>query len=169
MIPFSSQEGHRAEVKKLKSSKWGFQAFTHFIPLQSSHIWIQLTSDTVSSESCEPFYFRQSHGHIHGTFLPEKNLVCFIIGKPTFMQALLPLTAQFPEWVSAENIYILIRGESCVRFYLGQSKGCSPGDSISDSSEKLLQRGREKVKYICDFSEGEICKIEHIFFAEVFC
>ena len=128
MIPFSSQEGHRAEVKKLKSSKWGFQAFTHFIPLQSSHIWIQLTSDTVSSESCEPFYFRQSHGHIHGTFLPEKNLVCFIIGKPTFMQALLPLTAQFPEWVSAENIYILIRGESCVRFYLGQSKGCSPGD-----------------------------------------
>ena len=107
--------------------------------------------------------------YIHGTFLLEKNLVCFIIGKPTFMQALLPLTAQFPEWVSTENIYILIQGESCVRFYWGQSKGCSPGDSISDSSEKLLQRALWKVKYICDFREGEIREIDYIFFAEGFC
>ena len=28
-----------------------------------------------------------------------------------------------------------------VKFYLRQNKGCSPGDSTLDSSEKLLQRG----------------------------
>jgi len=31
--------------------------------------------------------------------------------------------------------------ESRVKFYLGQNEDCSPGDSSSDSSEKLFQRG----------------------------
>ena len=35
--------------------------------------------------------------------------------------------------------------ESCELFYLGQNEDYSPGDSISESSEKLLQRGRGKV------------------------
>ena len=31
--------------------------------------------------------------------------------------------------------------ESCELFYLGQNEGYSPGESISESFEKLLQRG----------------------------
>ena len=56
-----------------------------------------------------------------------------------------------------------------VSFYLGQNEDYSPGDSTSDSSEKLLQRGRGEGQYICDFGEGGAHAMEHIFFAEVFC
>ena len=43
------------------------------------------------------------------------------------------------------------------KFYWGQNEDCSPGDSISDSSEKLLQRGGGggESQYICDFGGGE--------------
>ena len=39
------------------------------------------------------------------------------------------------------------------RFYLGQNEDQSLGGSISDSSENLLQRGRDDCQYICDFDE----------------
>jgi len=51
-----------------------------------------------------------------------------------------------------------------VKFYLGQKKDCSLGDSTSDGSEKLLQRGRGDGQYICDFGEGGAHEIRHIFF-----
>ena len=38
------------------------------------------------------------------------------------------------------------------------------GDSISGNSEKLLQRGRREGQYICDFGEGGVDVIKHIFF-----
>ena len=43
--------------------------------------------------------------------------------------------------------------ESCeLSFNWGKMRTVRPGDSTSDSSEKLLQRGRdEKGQYICDF------------------
>ena len=44
--------------------------------------------------------------------------------------------------------------ELWVKFYWGQNEDYSLGDSISESSEELLQRGRRKVSVICDFSEG---------------
>ena len=50
-----------------------------------------------------------------------------------------------------------------------QNEGYIPGDSISDSSEKLLQRGRGEGQYLCDFGEGGVHAIQHIFFAEGFC
>ena len=53
-----------------------------------------------------------------------------------------------------------------VKFYLGQNEGYSPGDNISASSEKLLQRGRRENKYICDISEGGVHAIRHIFFLQ---
>ena len=56
-----------------------------------------------------------------------------------------------------------------VKFYLGQNEGYSPGNSISASSEKLLQRGRKESQYIRDFSEEGLHAIRHIFFAEGFC
>ena len=43
------------------------------------------------------------------------------------------------------------------------------GDSISDNSEKLLQRGRKEGQYICYFGEGGVDVIKHIFFAEGHC
>ena len=38
-------------------------------------------------------------------------------------------------------------------FYLGQNTDYGPGDSISDSSEEPLQRGRGKVSVMYDFRE----------------
>ena len=43
---------------------------------------------------------------------------------------------------------------------------CSLGDNISDSFEKLLQRGRGEGQDICNFGEGGVHAINHIFFAE---
>ena len=51
-----------------------------------------------------------------------------------------------------------------VKFYLGQYGDCSLGDSTSDSSAKLFQRGSGKKRYICDFGEGEVHAIKHFFF-----
>ena len=56
-----------------------------------------------------------------------------------------------------------------VKFYLGQNEDCSPGDSITDSSEKLLQRGRGEGQYRGDFGKGSIYVIKQGFFAECFC
>ena len=53
--------------------------------------------------------------------------------------------------------------EVWVKFYLGQSEDYSPGDSISESSEKLLQ-SRVGGQYICDFGEGGVCAIKPMFF-----
>ena len=51
-----------------------------------------------------------------------------------------------------------------VKLYLGQNEDCSPGDSISDSLEKLLLGGRGEGQYICDFGEGGVhCNQAHIF------
>ena len=36
----------------------------------------------------------------------------------------------------------IAQNERCVKFYFRQNEDYSPGDSISDSSEKLLQKGR---------------------------
>ena len=44
---------------------------------------------------------------------------------------------------------------------MGQNEDYSPGDSISDSSEKLLQRGMREGQYICDFCGGGIHAIKH--------
>ena len=45
------------------------------------------------------------------------------------------------------------------------------GDSTSDNSEKLLQSGRGEGggQHICDFGEGGIHAIKHVFFSEGFC
>ena len=54
-----------------------------------------------------------------------------------------------------------------MKFYLGQSEDFSPGDSISDSSEKLLQRDSGEGQYIFDFGEGgRVHAIKHIFFLQ---
>ena len=67
-----------------------------------------------------------------------------------------------------------------VKFYLGRNEDCSPGDSVSDSSEKLLwggKRGRTyrkvsnkgqvfgKVKRVLIIKENQICQAKefHIF------
>ena len=47
------------------------------------------------------------------------------------------------------------------KFYLGQNEACGPGDSTSDSSEKLFQRGSERVN-IWDFGERGVHAIKHL-------
>ena len=48
--------------------------------------------------------------------------------------------------------------ELLVKFYLGQNEDCSPGNTTSESSERLLQGGREG-QYICNFGEGGVHSI----------
>ena len=55
------------------------------------------------------------------------------------------------------------------KFYVGQNEDDNPGDSSSNTSEKLLQRGRGKVQCIADFAGGGVHAIRHIFFAEDHC
>ena len=54
-----------------------------------------------------------------------------------------------------------------VKFYLEQNEDCSTVDSTSDSSEKLLQIGRWVHQYICDFGEGRVHVVKHIFFQKL--
>ena len=54
-----------------------------------------------------------------------------------------------------------------VKFNWVQNEGYSLGDNISDSSEKLLLRGRGKVS-IFDFGEGRVHAIKHISFCRKF-
>ena len=65
------------------------------------------------------------------------------------------------------NIKKHIMWELQVKFYLRQNEDFSLGDSTSDSSDKLLQRGRQKGQYMCDFGEKGIHANKHIFFQKV--
>ena len=49
-----------------------------------------------------------------------------------------------------------------VKFHLEQNEDYRLGNSISDSSEELLQRGRVEGQHVCDFGEGEVHAIRHI-------
>ena len=55
-----------------------------------------------------------------------------------------------------------------VKFHLGQNEDCSLGDSTSDSSERLLQRGRGEGQYI-RFGEGGVPCNQALILQEVFC
>ena len=49
-------------------------------------------------------------------------------------------------------------------FYLVQNEDCSPGDSTSESSERLLQRGKGKVSVFVILRKGWVVHaIKHIF------
>ena len=52
-----------------------------------------------------------------------------------------------------------------VKFYLGQNEDCSPGDSISESSEKLLQRGGGKVSMYVTWGKEESMQSDTYFFS----
>ena len=57
-----------------------------------------------------------------------------------------------------------------VKFFGGQNEDCSPGDSTSESSEKLLQRGSREGQDICDLGkEGEYMQSSTYIFAADFC
>ena len=59
--------------------------------------------------------------------------------------------------------------ESCESSFIWeQNKDYSPGDTISDSSEKLLQRVRGNGQYIYNFVEGGVHANKYIFLAEGF-
>ena len=54
--------------------------------------------------------------------------------------------------------------EMGVKIYLGQKKVCSPEDSTSESSERLLQRGQGQGPCICDFGEGDVHAVKRFFY-----
>ena len=56
-----------------------------------------------------------------------------------------------------------------VKLYLGQNEDCSLGDSISDSSEKLLQRGGGEDSIYVSLVKGEYKQSSTYFFAKGFC
>jgi len=49
----------------------------------------------------------------------------------------------------------------------GENENYGLGDSITDSSEKLLQRCRGEGQCICDFAEGGVHTIKHIFLQKI--
>ena len=51
-----------------------------------------------------------------------------------------------------------------VKLFEGQNEDHMLGDSISESSEKLLQRSNEEGEYMHNFGERRIEAIKHIFF-----
>ena len=57
--------------------------------------------------------------------------------------------------------------ESC-KFYLGQNEDCSPGGSISDSSERLLQSGSGGKSIYKVLGKGEFNTMKHSFYKRVF-
>ena len=59
--------------------------------------------------------------------------------------------------------------EDYVKSYVRQNEDYSLGHSISDSSEKLLQRGSGENQYIRDLGEGAVLAVRHVYFAESFC
>ena len=54
--------------------------------------------------------------------------------------------------------------ESCELFYLGQNEDCSLGGSISDSSERLLQRGSGGKSIYKVLEKGEFYAMKHSFY-----
>ena len=56
-----------------------------------------------------------------------------------------------------------VKLESC-EFYLGQNEDCSPGGSISDSSERLLQSGSGGKSLYKVFVKGEFNTMKHTFY-----
>ena len=55
-----------------------------------------------------------------------------------------------------------------VKFYLGQNEDCSPGGSISDSSERLLQTGSGGRSIDKVLVKGEFRTVKHSFFKKIF-
>ena len=49
-----------------------------------------------------------------------------------------------------------------IKFYLGQNEDFSLGDSTSDSSEKLLQRGRGGKLIYVTLVKGDFSAIKHL-------
>ena len=56
-----------------------------------------------------------------------------------------------------------------MKLYVGRNEDCSLGDSTSDRSERLLQRGEGEGWYICDFGKGAVHGIKHMYFLGSFC
>ena len=52
---------------------------------------------------------------------------------------------------------------------MGQSEDYRLEDSVSDSSEQLLQRGRGKVSIHVILVKGRVYAVKHRYFAESFC
>ena len=50
---------------------------------------------------------------------------------------------------------------------MGQNEDCSPGDSISDSPEKFLQSGREKISKYVILVKGEFMQSSAYFLQKV--
>ena len=92
---------------------------------------------------------------------PIKRILCGINNVVNnFLAALMFLTAA--------DLKKCTVWELRIKFYLGENENYSSGDSISGSSEKLLQRRNGGGQYICDFGEGGVYAIKHIFFCRRF-
>ena len=96
---------------------------------------------------------------------------------PGYLKQQWTLKVEWEEWCKtwwqwAENWGTQVRGEKTKsfggycqlktwEFYLQQNEDSSPGDSISDSSEKLLQRGGVEGRSVYDFGERGVYAIKH--------
>ena len=70
---------------------------------------------------------------------------------------------------SSRYFFFLFSFFFCYVLYLGQNAECSPGGSISDSSETLLQRGSGGRSIYKVLVKGEFNTMKHSFYKRVFC
>ena len=83
--------------------------------------------------------------------LPQTSFWPFVLRHPSRCWTVSTIATKSTTW------------ELWVKFYWGQNEDYSLGDSISESSEKLLPRGMGESQYMCDFSERGIHAIKHTF------
>ena len=79
---------------------------------------------------------------------------------------------EFRFFLWLQNVYHKKRcttGELLVKFYLGQNEDYSPGGSISDSSERLLQSSSGGKSIYKVLVKGEFNTMKYSFYKRFFC
>ena len=88
---------------------------------------------------------------------------------PKYINSLREMAWRKKIWNQVCRVTRCTTWESWVRFYWGQNEDCSPGDSTSDSSERLLQGGSGGRSVCTILVKGEFSASQALTLQKVFC
>ena len=152
-----------SELRELVRDREAWCAVIHGVAKSRTRLsnWTELTESFLRTQKEWEFFN-------YNWYLEYKACCCFSVTKscPTRCDPVGCSTPGFPG-LDRFNIVTSVdwnkntQRESCeFQFCLGTYWILQPRDSLSDSSEELLQRGRGRDQHIFDFWEG-ICAIKH--------